>query len=91
MALPAEVASGSGDAGGGDDDIVGEKQKQLAGRLTRPGDWKVEPPTDESKSSDDAMVDQAPGPLVAERGTGRSLTRKEPIPKNDFCDVCRAP
>ena len=99
LALPAEVAKGSDDAVGDDDVSRGDKEE--ASRKAEPpsaADRKVEPPTDDSNPSDDALDDQVPGPLVAERGRGEALLKREAnsithlmthIPKNEFCDVCR--
>ena len=99
LALPAEVATGSDDAGGDDDGS--RRREEEASRKAEPpsvADRKVEPPTDDSNPSDDALDDQVPAPLVAERGRGEALLKREAqsiahlmthIPKNEFCDVCR--
>ena len=98
LALPAEVATGSDDAGGDDDGSRGREEE--ASRKAEPpsvADRKVEP-TDDSNPSDDALDDQVPEPLVAERGWGEALLTREAqsiahlmtrIPKKEFCDVCR--
>ena len=95
LALPAEVAKGSDDAGG-DDDGSRRKEEEASRKAEPPSaaDRKVEPPTDDSNPSDDALDDQVPGPLVAERGRGEALLKREAqsiahlmthVPKNEFC------